>query len=385
MKGSAAGLLLIALAAPAAAQTPADALSFLVTDQSVQTGDFQKDAAAAAATRDAIQRALVASLSAAPIATSSSGFVYRLDPQLGTATRASDSFGTFFVERALTAGGGRTTFGASAASASYGSLDGRSLTDGTLVTTANQFNDESAPFDVETLTLRIHTDTLTIFGSYGVTDRLEVGAVVPFVRLHLEGSRINVYRGQTFTQATASADASGLADAAVRGKYQLIARPHGAIAAEAELRLPTGSETSLLGSGTAGVRFTGIASYEEQHWGIHGNFGIARGGASAEVDASGAVSYAVNPRVTAVGELLIRRLSDVHELVPLSAPHPTISGVDTLRLIPGAQVSALSSVVTGVKWNVTSTVVLSGHVLWRIGGAGLTARATPAISADYLF
>ena len=89
--------------APAALaqQTPADVMSFLVTNQSVQTGDFQKDQAAAAATRDTITRALLVNLASVPIATSSSGFAYRLDPELGTMSRVSDSFGTFFVERAI--------------------------------------------------------------------------------------------------------------------------------------------------------------------------------------------------------------------------------------------------------------------------------------------
>ena len=167
-----------------AQQTPADVISFLVTNQpnGVQTQDFQKDQAAAAATRDTITRALLVNLATVPIATSSSGFVYRLDPELGTMTRVSDSFGTFFVERAMTSGRGRTSFGASGTTAAYDRLDGFNLRDGTLITTANQFEDEAAPFDTETMTLKIRTSTLTLFGSYGVTDRFEVGAAIPLVQ-----------------------------------------------------------------------------------------------------------------------------------------------------------------------------------------------------------
>src|SRR4051812_31647657 len=104
--------MLAGAAMPAAAQqTPADVLSFLVTNQSVATGDFERDRTAAAATRDTIARALLVSLATVPIATSSSGFIYRLDPELGTVRRVSDSFGTFFVERAMTSGSGRASFG----------------------------------------------------------------------------------------------------------------------------------------------------------------------------------------------------------------------------------------------------------------------------------
>src|SRR5579862_8777923 len=211
MKQILAALIGVAIAAPATAQTPADVISFLVTNQAVQTGDFQKDQAAAAATRDTIVRALLVNLATVPIATSSSGFVYRLDPELGTSTRVSDSFGTFFVERAMTSGRGRVTFGASAATTAYDRLDGDNLRDGTLVTTANQFRDEAAPFDTEMLTLNIRTSTFTPYATYGVTDRFEIGGAVPLVQLHVDGSRLNVYRGQSFVQATGSADASGLA------------------------------------------------------------------------------------------------------------------------------------------------------------------------------
>jgi hypothetical protein len=101
--------------------------------------------------------------------------------------------------------------------------------------------------------------------------------------------------------------------------------------------------------------------------------------------ASGALSVALSPRVTATGETLFRRLSDLHSIVSVSQPHPTIIGVDTLRLLPGDHVAMLSSLVTGAKWNVTGTFVLSGQVQWRLGNDGLTAPWAPSLSFDYLF
>jgi len=379
-------LLALATAAPARAQsTPSDIISFLVTNQFVSTGEIEKDKAAAAATRDTIARALLVNLASAPIATSSSGFVYRLDPELGTMTRVSESFGTFFVERAATGGRGHLSLGASATSASYDELDGLHLRDGTLVTTGNQFTDEPAPFEVESLTLRIRTNTLTMFGSYGVTDRLEIGGAVPLVQLHLEGSRTDVYHGQTFVQASGKADASGIADVAVRAKYALVNTREGAFGVAAEWRLPTGKAEDLLGAGKSAVRLLALGSVEGTRVSVHGNAGIVRGGVSDEMTAAGAITVAVSPRVTATGETLFRRLSDLHSIVSVSQPHPTIVGVDTLRLLPGDQVAMLSSLVTGAKWNVTGTFVLSGQVQWRLGHDGLTAAWAPTVSFDYLF
>jgi hypothetical protein len=368
-----------------AQQTPADVISFLVTNQSVQTGDFEKDRAAAAATRDTIARALQVSLATVPIATSSSGFVYRLNAELGAPSRVSDSFGTFFVERAMTSGRGRVSFGVSGTTAGYDRLDGLNLRDGTLLTTANRFGDEATPFDTEALTLDIRTSTLTVYGGYGVTDRLEVGGAIPFVQMKIEGSRLNVYRGQSFVQASGTASASGVADAALRAKYRFGTAARGGFALAGEMRLPTGDQAQLLGAGKASLRIMAIGSLENARTGAHGNVAIVRGGVSDEIDANGAVSFAPTPRLTLAGEFLMRRLSEVREVAAVSAPHPTISGVFTQRLAPGTSASLLSSAVTGIKWNARSRMVLTGEILWRVGSAGLTAPWTPTIALDYLF
>ena len=141
----------------------------------VVTGDFERDRTAAEATSETISRAILANLATLPVATSSSGFLYRLNPELGTVERATQSFGPFFVERALTAGRHQASIGLTFQQLRFESLDGRTLRNGSLVTTANQFVDEAAPFDVDRLTLNIDARIATLYGNVGVTDRLEVG------------------------------------------------------------------------------------------------------------------------------------------------------------------------------------------------------------------
>src|SRR5687768_13133231 len=92
-----------------AQQTVVDIIDFLVTNQTVPTADFERDRAAADATRASITRALLVNLTSVPIATSSGGFLYRLNPQLGAVDRRTASFGGLFVERALTAGAGQAS------------------------------------------------------------------------------------------------------------------------------------------------------------------------------------------------------------------------------------------------------------------------------------
>ena len=67
-----------------AQQSVRQVLSFLLTNQAVRTGDIEKDAAATAATRDTISNALLVELATLPISTSSSGFTYLFNSELGT-------------------------------------------------------------------------------------------------------------------------------------------------------------------------------------------------------------------------------------------------------------------------------------------------------------
>ena len=89
---------------PSSQATVQDIVTFLVTNQGVATSDFDKDRAAADATRQTLSNALLASIATVPVSSSSSGFSYRLNPSIGTVERASQTFGPFYVERALTTG-----------------------------------------------------------------------------------------------------------------------------------------------------------------------------------------------------------------------------------------------------------------------------------------
>ena len=372
---------LLASAMPAAAQSVSDVLTFLVTNQSVETGSVERDRAAAQATSDTISRALLANLATLPVPTSSGAFAYRLNQDLGTVERATQSFGPFFVERAQTAGKGQASFGLTFEQLHFASLDGRNLRDGSLVTTANQFADESSPFEVDQLTLDIDASIATFYGNVGVTDRVEVGFAAPLVMLRLHGSRIDTYRGRTFTQATASANAVGLADLVVRTKYRL--SEAGGVAAAVDVRLPTGRAQDLLGMGSTSLKLSGIASIERGRLSTHGNAGMTVGGLAREVSYDGAVAMAATPRVTVIGELLGRWIDSPGHIVALSAPHPSLAGVETLRLTPDASTLNMITCVPGVKLNLSTTWVLAANVSIPLTTAGLTAPFTPFIGLDY--
>jgi Putative MetA-pathway of phenol degradation len=382
-------LVVTALSLPISAhaqnQSATDIVGFLMLNQAVPTADFERYRAAADAARQTIVNALLVNLASVPLSTSSGGFVYRINELLGTAERAGDTFGPFFVERALTPGKGHPSFGLSASSTSFTELDGKKLRDGSLLTISNQFRDEPTPFDTERLTLKIRTSGMTLFGSVPVTDHFELGAALPLVRLELDGARVTVHRGTTLAQAGAEATASGVGDLALRGKYVLFDEEGFGIAAAGELRAPTGDRDNLLGAGKAGYRVSGLASYEPSNVAIHLNLGVAGGGVSNEISLGAAGLVAVSPRVTLSGEMLARRVSELRDLDLVAAPHPTIAGVDTYRLATGKGDNTAVQLVTGIKWNVARTMVVGGHVRWSANHSGLTATLTPTVAFEYAF
>jgi len=361
-------------------------VEFLVLNQGVQTGDFDKDLQAADATRETLTRALLASVATTPVSSSSAGFTYRLSPTLGTVERASDTFGPLYLERALTSGAGQASVGFTFQYASFRALDGNDLRNGEFVTVANQFTDEAAPFDVERLRLNITSQIATLFANVGLGDRVDIGVAAPMVRLEVDGSRINDYRGESLLQARAHATTTGFADIAIRGKVRLTpAASATGIAAGIEARLPTGREEDLLGAGELALRYVGIASYEASRVGVYGNFIFGTGGLGPEISYGGGVSASPAPRLTLIGELMLRRLDGIQNITPVVAPHPRITGVETTRLVPGGDTVTTGFTAVGFKWNLGSGWLVQSHVLIPVSNNGLTARFTPAFAFDYSF
>ena len=376
-------LIVLATAARADAQTVSDVLTFLVTNQSVSTGAPERDLVAAQSTSQTISRALLANLATLPVATSSSGFVYRLNPELGTVERTTQTFGPFFVERAQTAGRHQASFGLSFQQLHFSSLDGHDLRNGTLVTTANQFVDEASPFDTDHLMLNIDARIATLYGNVGVTNRLEVGFAVPMVDLTLDGSRSENYRGRTLTQASATARAVGLADVVVRGKYTIYDDVHSGIAGAVDLRLPTGRQEDLLGTGSMSAKFSAIGSMESSRMSTHVNGGMTVGGFAREVSYGGALAFAAGSRVTVSGELFGRLIQGGGHVITVASPHPTLVGVETLRLTSDGSDLHLVTFVPGVKWNLSDTWVLAANLSVPITSGGLTTKLTPFVALDF--
>jgi hypothetical protein len=106
---------------------------------------------------------------------------------------------------------------------------------------------------------------------------------------------------------------------------------------------------------------------------------------SDEFTFAGALSLAAQPRLTISGEFYGRHVSELRDITLSAEPHPTIIGVDTLRLSGNPSSLTLLTALAGVKWNVSGRLVLGGHVAWPLAERGLTATLTPTIALEYAF
>jgi hypothetical protein len=236
-----------------------------------------------------VNQAIITQLTSLPLGSSSGGFTYSFNTELGTFERTSDSFGPSLAERALTNGRGKFNFGFNFQSSSFDSFEGKDLDSGELkfyllhndccappgngILTTPAFEGDIIQAD---LSMRLETQSVLFFFNYGITDRFDVSVVVPVTSVEVEATNTaSMQRVSTsinpnihFFNATDrdavvftdSGSASGLGDIAVRAKWNFYQVAGGGMAAGFELRAPTGDEENLLGLGTTQARLSFIAS-----------------------------------------------------------------------------------------------------------------------------
>jgi hypothetical protein len=80
-----------------------------------------------------------------------------------------------------------------------------------------------------------------------------------------------------------------------------------------------------------------------------------------------------------------RRLRNLGSLAESRVPHPTIVGVDTLRLVVTPGTTTTAAIVAGAKWNVFGAWLLDGNLSIPATQRGLRSRFVTRIGLDYAF
>ena len=328
------------------------------------------------------------------------GFTF--DIERGVPVRTTESLGTLLTERATTLGARKLDLTFSYTRVNFTKLQGKDLNDLELVflrgdANGNGIIDTSGPFSFESdvirarLSVDLTEDIFALIATYGLTAEWDVGFVVPMTHIRLiakahaaifdqfgnpGGTKIGdipIHRfGPNSSQPDASGggDETGLGDIVLRTKYNFLRHYDDLIPDMAflvELKLPTGDEERLLGTG--GTNLTGllVASRTYARWFTpHVNLGY-------EIDTKdtrqNAIRYALGFDARLLPELTLAA-----GLIGRAKPDGSGTGDHIVDLS------------LGVKWNPINSLILRTNVQIPLDkNSGLRADFIPTVGIEYIF
>jgi hypothetical protein len=363
--------------------------------------------------------ALTSQIVSLPLPPPASGFTYEFDPGLGVFQRSTTSFGPILSERAETIGARRVSIGFAYQRLSFDSIEGVDLRNVPAVFTHDEAQLLGGREDVVTTVNAIEAEVsrTAMFVSYGVTNRLDVSIAVPFVTADLVVTsdatiqRIGTTNAETHffrsieddigarRRFTAFGSSSGLGDVTVRLKQTVRRAARQGVALGVDLRLPTGDERNLLGTGAPGVNPFVVWSGNYGALSPHVNAGYQWNGDSIlggepgsgeardlpdlALYSLGAV-IEVHPRITAAVDVLGRYIIDSPRL-RLEEFH----ALDNRSVYPNITFTSGSfheiSAAAGLKINTFGRMLLDLNLLVRLNSAGLRDKISPLIGLEYAF
>jgi len=364
--------------------------------------------------------ALVSQFVTVPLPSPASGFTYQFDSSLGVFQRTTQSFGPILAERAETIGAKHVSFGFAAQRFNFDTVEGIDLAKVPAVFTHDNAQLLGGRQDVVTTVNSISASVsqFTTFVTLGVTDRFDVSVAVPVVsntlqvvsdatiqRLGTTNPLTHFFRlsdGETVGNRrifTAGGSASGLGDVTVRLKSALAHRGSSGFSAGLDIRLPTGDEMNLLGTGATAIQPLAIVSTTYQTVSPHANISYQWSGSSVlagdpetgtsarfpgQMQYAAGADVAVNPHFTLVFDLLGRyiidaerlRQEDFHALDGKSVfPNVTFFR-DSYQMLNGS---------IGTKVNVFGRLLIDANLLFSLDSHGVRDKITPLIGFEYSF
>jgi hypothetical protein len=364
--------------------------------------------------------ALTSQIVSLPLPPPASGFTYEFDPGLGVFQRSSTSFGPILSERFETIGARRVSIGFAYQRLSFDSIEGIDLSSVPAVFTHDDAQLLGGREDVVTTVNSIEAEVSrsAAFISYGVTNRLDVSIALPIVTADLVVTsdatiqRLGTTNPETHffrsveddigaqRRFTAFGHASGPGDVTVRLKQTVKRAANQGVALGVDLRLPTGDERNLLGTGAAGVgpffvwsgNFGALSPHVNAGYQWNGDSILGGEPGSGESEdlpdlatySAGAV-IEVHPRVTASVDLIGRyiidsprlRLEDFHALDANHTVFPNITFTSgSLNQINAAAV---------LKVNIFGRFLVDLNLLVRLNSNGLRDKISPLVGLEYAF
>jgi hypothetical protein len=363
--------------------------------------------------------ALVGQLVSVPLPSPGGGFTFQFDQTLGVFRRSTQSFGPILAERADTIGARRLSVGFAYQRYSYDSVEGVDLGNIPAVFTHDNASLLGGREDVVTTrnAIEASVNQSTMFMTYGISDSLDMSLALPMVSTHLKVvSDATIQRlGTTnelthfFRQSngeigvrrlfTATGEAAGIGDLLIRLKGVVRRGATSALALGANVRLPTGDEMNLLGSGATGIQpfalWSGTYGKMSPHLNVsyrwNGSSVLAGNPATGEsehfpdqVNYAAGSEISVNDRFTVAVDVLGTYLIDSQRLRPQT--FQALDGESTFANIGFVRESfnTLNGSI-GVKADLIQRLLLQFNLLFKLDEHGLRDKVTPLIGVEYTF
>jgi hypothetical protein len=399
----------------------------------------------------AFNAALASELTALPLPSPASGFTYSFDPVSGAVTRSTQSFGPIFAERAETIGARKFTIGFNYQYFNFDNFHDFDLTD--IPSVFEHDGSEQAVgglVDIVSSVTRIETkvNQLSFFFTYGFSDRFDVAVAVPLLDVSLSGTGAAIlHRVGSFPNASVhffpeegvpdpstrtgpgnlsspffgdddsfgpvSGSASGIGDIILRAKGNVLKSGSTGLALGLDLRLPTGDEMELLGSGATGIKpfaalsFSGkVSPHVNVAYQWNGESTLA---ATREFGPNGALLsetekgdlpdqlfYAVgldagvHPSFTIVFDFLGRTVLDGTQPVPTDFPavtqnvpaSPFVGQTFPDFNIETNSTFSVFSAAAGLKARLGQSLLFTFNVLFKLNDNGLRDKFTPLFGLE---
>lgn len=345
-----------------------------------------------------------------PVSATSGGVTFQFAG--GAPVRGTVSAGPILNERAATLGRQHMAVGVDFTELGFTTLRGLPLDNVRLLFTQANTTDpactaatgqDCAPLGVPVaendllevlLSLHMRMRVASVYASYGLLDRLDVGVVVPVVQSRLDATSVvsllpfgtsaagvpsHFLAGTpaapvlTSTQGV-HGSATGIGDMALRAKLRVLERRRVGVALLGDVRLATGREGDFLGSGHTAVRALGVVSGQFGSFAPHLNVGYLWRNAAVANDAIlGAIGFdqVLAPWATfaagLLGELQIgQNVMQVPAPVTFTAPVVrTIVPMD----VPQTRDDPVSATV-GVKFSTLSNLTATVNALIPVTRTG---------------
>lgn len=336
--------------------------------------------------------------SAAPLPSPASGFVYSFDSSAGVFTRSTESYGPVLSERAETIGARRVFVGFADQYFNFTRVDGIHLSN----IPAN-FDIGGGALLFGNFDVHLRLNQFTIFGTYGLANRLDISVAMPVVSAQFGGThkqQLLFGTSSVATSATIDRSAAGIGDVEFQIKSNVIRREKAGLAFGVKLRTPTGDAYNLLGAGAMGIRpFVAASATFRHRLSPHINAGYQWNGQSVlagdivgqtKRSIPGNISYAagteiiLHRRVTVNVDVLGEELIHADRWFVANSQPSAGSGLSdaAVGFYRGSYNATSGS--AGLKVNPGGRFLIVCNFMFRLNHGGLAAAVVPLVGLSYV-